>query len=231
MISVIIVVQNGERYISQAIESVINQTYQPKEILVVDGNSCDRTEQIVKTFDKVKYIKQQGSGLANARNTGIDSARQDLIAFLDHDDYWTPDKLENQISHFIDFPQIQYSYANLNFFLESGCTVPERYNNQNFYHEHIGRTPGTMIARRSLFEAIGKFDPRFRIACDADWFTRAKDYKIQVAYIPKVLLYKRIHENNLSKDIKTNKEEFLIIMKESIQRQRQYVMRNLISLA
>ncbi|MEI6331190.1 MAG: glycosyltransferase [Pseudanabaena sp. ELA645] len=223
MISVIIVVQNGESYIDKAIESVISQTYKPTEILVVDGNSSDRTEEIVKTFDKVRYIKQQGSGLANARNTGIDSASEELIAFLDHDDYWTPDKLENQVSHFIDFPQIQYSYANLNFFLESGCTVPERYNNQNFYHEHIGRTPGTMIARRSLFEAIGKFDPRFRIACDADWFTRAKDNKIKVAYIPKVLLHKRIHENNLSRDIKTNKEEFLIIMKESIQRQHQYV--------
>ena len=81
-----------------------------------------------------------------------------------------------------------------------------------------------MIARKPLFQAIGKFDPRFRIGCDADWFTRAKDYKIKVAYIPKVLLHKRIHENNLSNDIQTNKYEFLTIMKESIQRQRQYVM-------
>ena len=84
MVSVIIVVQNGESYIAKAIESVISQTYKPTEILVVDGNSSDRTEQLVKTFDKVKYIKQQGSGLADARNTGIDSATEDLIAFLDH---------------------------------------------------------------------------------------------------------------------------------------------------
>ncbi|WP_334756876.1 glycosyltransferase family A protein [Nostoc sp.] len=145
IISVIIVVKNGERYLSKAIESVINQTYPPDEILVVNGDSTDSTAQIAKSYKNVRYLHQQGKGLANARNTGIDNARGELIAFLDHDDYWTLDKLEVQINHFINSPDIQYSYANVKLFLEPGCELRSGFRQQQFEEEQVGRTPGAFF--------------------------------------------------------------------------------------
>lgn len=106
-ISAIVVVQNGERYLSSAIESIIDQTHQPDEIIVVDGYSKDNTAEVAKSYLQVSYIRQHGTGLANARNTGIEYARGELIAFLDHDDYWLPDKLKVQLNCFISSPSTQ----------------------------------------------------------------------------------------------------------------------------
>ncbi|MEA5619904.1 glycosyltransferase [Cronbergia sp. UHCC 0137] len=220
-ISVIVVVQNGQCYLSKAIESIIKQTHQADEILVVDGHSTDNTGNIAKSYPNVRYINQQGKGLANARNTGIDNATGELIAFLDHDDYWTLDKLEVQIRAFTNSPNIQYSYANLKLFLESGCKLPNRFKCQQFPEYQVGRTPGTLLVRKSLFAQIGNFNPNFIIGCDVDWFARAKDDQISAAYIPQVLLHKRVHTNNLSANVRTNQEEIMQILKQSLQRQRQ----------
>jgi glycosyltransferase involved in cell wall biosynthesis len=220
-ISVIIVVQNGERYLLTAIESVINQTYQPNEILVVDGYSTDRTAEIAKSNPNIRYVKQYGKGLANARNTGIDNATGELITFLDHDDYWTLNKLEVQQQSFLNSLDIQYSYANLILFLESGCKLRSGFKPQQFQEAQIGRTPGTLMARKSLFQEIGNFNPHFTIGCDVEWFTRARNYGVCETCLQQVLLHKRVHDNNLSGNVKTNKEELLQIIKQSIARKRQ----------
>jgi glycosyltransferase involved in cell wall biosynthesis len=123
-ISVIIVVLNGEKYLKSAIDSVINQSHQPDEIIVVDGNSTDETAVIAKSFMQVTYIKQSGTGLANARNNGIDFATGDLIAFLDSDDLWTENKLKIQLEHFTNDPEIEYSYGRLKLFIKPGGTEP-----------------------------------------------------------------------------------------------------------
>lgn len=221
-VSVIIVVQNGERYLSEAIESVINQSYQPNEILVVDGYSTDNTAQVAKSYPFVRYLRQQGKGLANARNTGIEAATGELIAFPDHDDYWALDKLKVQMNHFINSPDIQYSYALVKLFLESGCELRSGFSQKLFKEEQVGRTPGTLIVRKFIFEQIGNFNPRFAIACDVDWFTRAKDNNIMAAFVPQVLLYKRVHNRNLSANVKINKKEIFEVIKESLAHRRQF---------
>jgi glycosyltransferase involved in cell wall biosynthesis len=219
-ISVIIVVQNGELYLKQAIESVLTQTHTPNEIIVVNGHSRDNTEKIVKLYPNVSYIHQKGKGLANARNTGIDVARGELITFLDHDDYWRKDKLSIQLSYLTSNPEIQYSYSKVKLFLESGCKLRIGFSPELLEKEQIGRTPGTLMVRKSLFSKIGDFNPEFSIGCDVEWFTRAKDYNISYAFIPKVLLYKRVHNTNLSANVQTNRKELLSIIKQSIERQR-----------
>lgn len=222
--SVIIVVQNGERYLDRAIESAIEQTHPPDRIIVVDGCSTDNTAQIAKSYSEVCYLQQQGKGLANARNTGIDTATGELLAFLDADDYWSRDKLAIQLESFIQNPAIQYSYANVKLFLEPGCELRHGFDRQQFDRAQIGRTPGTLVARKSLFDRIGKFNPNFTIGCDVEWFTRAKDYQIAAAFVPQVLLYKRVHDTNLSSNVKTNREELLTVIKQSLHRQRQLMM-------
>lgn len=221
-ISVIIVVQNGERYLAEAIESVLAQTYQPDEIIIVDGKSTDNTERIAKSYQQVRYMCQVGRGLANARNTGIDSAHGELIAFLDHDDLWIPKKLSMQVNYFIKNPETQYTNTRVKLFLEPECSLRPGFPKKLLEEEHLGRTPGTLVARKSLFNLIGSFNPEFTIGCDVEWFTRAKDYNISMAFIPEVLLYKRIHNTNLSGNVQVNRRELLIIVKQSLERKCQY---------
>lgn len=116
LVSVIMAVKNGERFLAEAIESVLSQTYEPYEIIVVDGQSTDRTEKIAKSYKPVRYIRQTGKGVADAYNVGIDAARGEFVAFLSHDDLWAPNKLSVQVDYLIGQPEIQYTVAKAKFF-------------------------------------------------------------------------------------------------------------------
>ena len=100
-VSVIIPNYNYARFIGEAIESVLAQTYQPLEIIVVDDASTDDSIKVIESFgDKVKLIRQENGGVGKARNTGARNAGGDFLAFLDADDIWLPEKIEKQIKLF-----------------------------------------------------------------------------------------------------------------------------------
>ena len=96
-ISVVIPAYNCERYITRSIDSVLAQTRPVDEIIIVDDGSSDNTGEVVKRYGgKVRYIRQENAGASVARNTGIEAATGDWIAFLDGDDEWLPDKIKHQ---------------------------------------------------------------------------------------------------------------------------------------
>jgi glycosyltransferase involved in cell wall biosynthesis len=101
IVSVVIPVYNGERYLAQAIQSVLEQTYKNFELIVVDDGSTDGSAATAKSFEdaRLRYHYQKNGGASKARNTGIELARGGLIAFLDSDDVWLPQKLEKQIAY------------------------------------------------------------------------------------------------------------------------------------
>jgi glycosyltransferase involved in cell wall biosynthesis len=220
-VSVIVVVKNGERYVAQALQSIIDQDYAAFEIIVIDGQSTDRTAEIVRSFDRVNYIKQTSHGLANSRNIGLAAASGDLIAFLDHDDVWAPNKLHTQVDFLKLHREIFYTISLVQFFHEKDHPLRPGYKPESFETGQIGCTPGALVARRSVFDAVGGFDPAFEIGCDADWFSRARDAEIAMSLIPEVLLFKRIHETNISANTLTNKNELLALVRQSIERKRQ----------
>ena len=219
LVSVIVVVSNGERYISSALHSIFKQNYYPFEIIVVDGQSVDNTAEIVQSFKSVKYLRQAEEGLANGRNIGIETAEGALIAFLDSDDLWTPHKLSVQVDYLLQNP-VQYVNAWVKMFVEPGYSLKSGYTKKFLAQAHIGRTPGTLIARRSVFDIVGLFSTDFSIACDVEWFMRANACKIPMFVIPEVLLYKRIHNNNLSSNVSVNKRELMTVIRQSLIRQR-----------
>jgi glycosyltransferase involved in cell wall biosynthesis len=99
MISAVIPVYNGELYLAEAISSALNQTSPVAEIIVIDDGSQDRTAEVVKQFDgKVRYYRQPRAGAGAARNLGVEKAAGDLIAFLDADDLWLPEKTALQLA-------------------------------------------------------------------------------------------------------------------------------------
>src|SRR5262249_48006666 len=103
-VSVIVPVRNGERFLAAAITSILTQDYRPLEIIVVDGHSADNTAKIVQSFAQVRYVQQVNRGIADAYNTGIAAAQGQVIAFLSHDDLWTPNKLSLQVNHLLEHP-------------------------------------------------------------------------------------------------------------------------------
>jgi glycosyltransferase involved in cell wall biosynthesis len=100
-VSVIIPVYKTEKYVEAAVASVLNQTYQNLEIIVVDDGSPDDSLKLVRQFDdpRIRIIEQENRGLAGARNTGIRHAVGEYIAFLDSDDVWLPEKLAKHVKH------------------------------------------------------------------------------------------------------------------------------------
>ena len=100
-VSVIIPTYNCDRYIDQAIASVLEQTYTDYELIIVDDGSTDDTAQVIKSYgDRINYIYQANQGVAQARNRGLAAAQGQYIAFLDQDDVFLPNKLGEQVSCF-----------------------------------------------------------------------------------------------------------------------------------
>jgi glycosyltransferase involved in cell wall biosynthesis len=223
LVSVVIAVKNGERFLPQAIESALSQTRPPHEIIVVDGNSTDRSRQIAESYDSVSCIEQVSTGFAAAWNQGIAVARGDLIAILDSDDWWAPDKLEHQIRHFVDDPLTQYSVTRMRFVLEPGHEPPPGFKPELLAGDHIAYMPSALMVRRNVFAMVGDFQTGWEISSDVEWFARAKDYPLKLAVVPHVMLYKRVHDSNLSyldaRSLRFNRE-ITGLLKQSIDRQR-----------
>jgi glycosyltransferase involved in cell wall biosynthesis len=204
LISVVIPTYNRANVIGAAIQSVMRQTYQNHEIIVVDDASSDDTESVVKSFSdrKIIYVKhQQNSGAPSARNTGIEKARGACIAFLDSDDEWLSEKLEKQMEVFERSPQIGLVYTGFDVVLERGKVlrsflkpdrgrVFERLLSENF----IGTTSSAM-AKRELLQKIGGFDPLLKSCQDWDLYLRLSQI-CDVDVVPEVLVKHHWEGNN-----------------------------------
>ena len=221
LVSVVVAVRNGERFLAQALSSIVEGSYRPLEILVVDGDSSDRTVEIACSFEHVRCVVQRGQGIAAAYNTGVEEARGEFVAFLSHDDLWVPQKLKTQIGFMAENPAVQYTIARAEFFLEPGHAIPRGFRRELLEGDHVAPIMETLVARRSLFESLGKFDTSLSIDNDVDWFTRASDCNIPTAVMPQVLLHKRVHDTNLSMNVETNNRDLLKLLKTSIDRKRQ----------
>lgn len=220
LVSVIVPVHNGERYLAPALQSIFDQDYQPFEVIVVDDGSVDKSAEIARSYE-TRYIYQSNQGVAMARNAGVAAARGDLLAFLDQDDLWKPNKLRVQIAYLLSHPQVGYVLAGQRLFLEPGISAPVWLKDDLLSKDHPGWLPGTLVVRREVFNQIGDFDPSYSIADDADWFIRAKDAGIPMAILPETLHHKRIHDSNLSSMARLGLLEVVRALKTSVDRQRQ----------
>lgn len=128
LVSVIIPSYNRAYIVGQAIESVLRQTHEKVEVVVIDDGSTDDTATVVKAFDdRVRYIYQPNAGIAVARNTGIAAARGEFVAFLDSDDEWLPWKVEAQLAVLRARPECGMIWTDMTAVDESGAVVEREY--------------------------------------------------------------------------------------------------------
>ncbi len=223
-VSVIIPVFNGEDVISSSIESVINQTYQADEIIVIDDGSTDSTKSIVARYAaSVRYIYQNNAGPAAARNHGITSANSEFIAFLDSDDIWIPSKLEQQIRRFLQDDTIGlvasgYCFCSENMEHRKDYTV-EKFSSKYISFKdllsenYVGTS--SAVVRRDCFEKVGYFDESMVFGEDWNlWLRIARQYK--VAYVAAVLCKYREHDRSISSSrARKNLEDLRLITQEN----------------
>jgi glycosyltransferase involved in cell wall biosynthesis len=220
LVSVIVPVFNGERFLRPALESVLAQDYRPFELLVVDDGSSDGSAAIARSFAEVTYLNQPNAGVAAARNAGLAAARGQFIAFLDQDDQWVAGKLRIQIEYLEAHPEIDFLRGYVCPFLEPGIAPPRWLKPEHLESPFPSLEPGSWLVRRSAFERVGLLDSSFRTGDDSDWFVRARDAGLAMDTLPETLLLKRIHGANLSYEENVTRHEWMRILKESIHRRR-----------
>ena len=214
-VSVIIPTYNMSRFISDAVESVLNQTYQDYEIIIVDDGSTDGTKAIVKKHidqcpDKVRYIYQENKGLAVARNTAIKNAGGEFIALLDADDKYCSHRLEEGIKVIESHQHIGLVHANVTRISEEGehILTPKRnkrvlsgYIFNDLFIRKADISCPTVLLRKECFDRVGLFDENLtRLGCEdrEAWLRIAREYKVE--YIDEVLAYYRYVKSGMSKN-------------------------------
>jgi glycosyltransferase involved in cell wall biosynthesis len=220
LISAIVPVYNGEKFLGDALSSIFAQDYRSIEVIVVDDGSTDDTGAIAQSYPEVRYFYEDRQGSAVARNTGIDNSRGELIAFLDADDLWLPDKLSIQAAYLGKHPEVGYVCGKIMNSLEPGVTCPSWIEPGELLQASNAIQLGTILARRSLFETAGKFDPTYLQGQDLEWFCRVKESGVPVGYITDTVLIRRIHDNNISHNQNGSIQARLRMLKESIDRKR-----------
>jgi len=221
LVTVVIAVKNGARFVASAIESALTQTYTHQELLVVDGHSSDSTAAIIARYPQVRYVLQPGQGVADAYNHGIAVANGDFLAFLSHDDVWLPEKLEMQMAYLLNRPLCDYTVSRVKFFLEPGFEISPGFRRNLLESEPVAYIMETLVARKSLFAKVGVFDTHLTSGEDVDWFARAKDMQIEHGVIDRVLVRKRVHDTNLSLNDSSTNKILLSVLRKSISRKRE----------
>lgn len=222
-ISTLMAVKNAARFLRTALDSVMAQTLAPAEIVLVDGGSTDDTTNIALGYPGVRLIQESGRGYASAWNDGILASTGRLIAFLDSDDRWAPDKLRLQVDALAADPEARCAIGHVSFFADPDRPLPPSFRPELLQQPHVAYMPGALLADRTLFDDVGLFDPTWTIANDIDWFAQLKDRGDRMAIVPEVLLHKRVHDQNVSYLTARSpiiNAEMIRVLRQSIHRQR-----------
>ncbi|MGA2399050.1 MAG: glycosyltransferase family A protein [Steroidobacteraceae bacterium] len=199
-VSCVIPVFNGERFLPEAIESVLAQGLADMEIIVVDDGSTDGTPDAAARFEKqVIYVRQDNAGPANARNHGIRRASGDFVAFLDSDDLWHPQKTAIQLKRFEARPELVICTAHMQNFWSAEVEHEVSTLQDGRLTEIQPNLGSSFIARRSLFETIGLLDIAFKHRDIQELMLRAVDGGLATECLPDVLVKRRIHDANISR--------------------------------
>ncbi len=220
LISAIIPAYNAARYISQAIESVLQQTYRPIEIVVADDGSTDESAAIAKSYSEVRYVHQSNQGPPASRNAGLERSSGDLIAFLDADDYWPRHKLAEQNDYLEAHPEAGCVVGRWQNFLEKGTPRPDWIPESMLQEDAVILGLQASLIHRWVFDQVGQFDVRYRISDDLQWFVRVREARIPISFHNSVMVYRRIHGDNISQDQNAVARATVRILREHMGRER-----------
>jgi glycosyltransferase involved in cell wall biosynthesis len=220
LVTVVVAVYNGERFLRPALESLYAQDYQPFEAVFVDDGSTDGSAEIARAFAGIRYVYQQNQGLAAARNTGLALASGEFLAYLDDDDLIPPHKLRRQAEYLVANPDVGCVLGRQEIMLESGVEPPEWLTRDPIFGDLDGIPFVSAMIRTELLRAVGGFDPSYRFAEDRDLFVRLREHGVRMEVLPEVLLFRRFHGENMNFRLRPQKHPLLRSLKAKLDRER-----------
>lgn len=202
-VSVILPVYNGENYLRFAVESVLNQTFQDFELLVIDDGSVDSTPSIAREYgQRVTYVQQENTGVAGAFNHGLRRARGRYISWLSHDDVFLPTKLARQVAALASFADPAVSYTDIQYIDSQGrvmseLTLPEHDRREALRHVLTGGliccASYSVLYDRRCIETVGDYSETWPYTQDADMLAKLARH-FPLVRVPEVLIQVREHD-------------------------------------
>lgn len=202
-VSAIIAAYNSAPFLRDAIESVLGQTRPVDEIVLMDDGSTDATPAIASEYPQIRYITQANQGPSAARNRAVAETTGDLIAFLDGDDAWLPDKTERQLACFARDPDVALVSGDKIWWdvatgkrHRSGPSERQRsrVKHEIFFHNYVGNCSLTMV-RRDIFNQVGGFDTNQQWGEDWELWIRIIE-RAKAAFVPEPVALYRCHPDN-----------------------------------
>lgn len=221
LVSVIVPVYNGEKYLSEAIESILSQTYHPTEIIIVNDGSTDRSAEIAQRFSSaVNYCYQPNAGTGAARNRGMELAQGSFFAFLDADDIWLQDKLVIQMAAFYNNPEAEIIFGHVKQFYSPELDEATRSRLRCTDEAMRGFLPCTMLIKRDAFFKVGLFETNWRLGQDVSWILRSREQGLREVMLPDLVYMRRLHKNNKGITRQEFSGDRVRILKASLDRRR-----------
>ncbi len=196
LVSIIIPTYNASKFIKEAVDSALAQTYKDIEIIIIDDGSIDDTKKVLEGYlPKIKYFYQSNKGLSAARNVGIKIAKGDCIALLDADDIFLPNKIEEQIKFLEENPDCDVCYCDLYHFWDEESEKLLKLNYKYYSGDDV--LPGlleksfiaplTVVIRKSVFDRFGYFDENLKRSEDLDFWFRLAYGGAKICFLLKIL--------------------------------------------
>lgn len=211
LVSVVVPAWNAAAFLSEAIRSILAQDAGPLEIIVVDDGSSDDTSRVAASFGApVRVLMQDHAGIAAARNRGVSAARGPLLAFLDADDLWTPEKLRLQRRALDSSPSFDMVFGHA---VEFSGTSPSG-------APRPALLPGSALIRRASFDRVGRFREDLRVGEFVDWLARAREAGLRHAVLDAVCLRRRLHAANTGRILAGARQDYVKVVRDALQRRR-----------
>ena len=210
---------NSARYLREALDSILAQTYRSLEIIVADDSSTDGTVAIAEAYG-VRVVTQPTAGPAATRNLGLRATTRDFVAFLDADDVWHPEKLSRQMARFELNPELEVSFTHARVFWETDLAAEaERLRRHRRADSVPAYVTGAMVARRRVFETVGLLDPTLWFVDALEWYERAVQRGVVIELLPETLLNKRLHPSSITRRLEpASRKEFIHLVRTHLRR-------------
>jgi len=207
LVSIVIPVYNGEKYVHEAIDSVLAQTYPHIELIVVNDGATDRTPDILNSYkERICIINKENGGVATALNAGIQNAKGEYIGWLSHDDLFLPKKIESQIRFLLTHPNFEICYSDYAISGPDGNII-KNVNTAWYPRDQIIKHMfggvyihgSTIFLRKSCFDVVGLFNREYPNTQDVDMWIRLSEC-YEMGRVPEVLMISRRHAKQGSRN-------------------------------
>jgi glycosyltransferase involved in cell wall biosynthesis len=220
-ISVVIPVYNGARYLVASIESALAQTVEPAEVIVVDDGSTDASSKIARAFGPpVRVLTQPNLGPAAARNLGVEHAGGDLLAFLDADDLWMPDKLARQQQALQADAVCEAVLGRAENFISPELDETQRALLARSATQTGHMLASTLLIRHTAFLRVGSFDVRWRHGDFIAWWAHATRLALHYTILPDLVLRRRLHIDNMTRREPLGRADYVRLLRADLAQRR-----------